>query len=271
MKEELRRITSDAPSAIQGLNLAKEYLQSTILGILQEAGAMMPLAFCGGTALRFLYGLQRFSEDLHFSLVGNSGAFSLSVYTERVMHTLAREGYTIVPKWTSSERAVQGVMLKFPGLPFELGLPARATQNLSIRVEVDTNPPAGTETEITVVRKFQLLRLQHLDKPSLLAGKIHAVLIREYTKGRDFYDLAWYLGNRHWPRPNMVMLRNSLIQTGWSQERADSIDLPEELANRFETVDWSAARRDVLPFVEKPGEIEILNRDDMAALLRQLS
>ena len=270
MKEELRSIVSNAPSSIQGINLAKEYLQSRILGIMQEAGAMMPLAFCGGTALRFLYGLQRFSEDLDFSLVREDHDFTMTGYIDKVIHSLTREGYTVLPKWNSAERTVQGVMLKFPGLPLELGLAARSTQNLSIRVEIDTNPPAGAGTEITVVRKFQLLRLQHLDKPSLLAGKIHAVLAREYTKGRDLYDLAWYLGNSDWPPPNMTMLRNALLQTGWADKRTDPIDLYKELVNLFAAVDWSAARRDVKPFIEKSEEIEILNMEDMTALLKRL-
>lgn len=270
MKEELRYIVSNAPSSISGLNLAKEYLQSRILGIMQENGAMIPLAFCGGTALRFLYGLQRFSEDLDFSLVKTDKDFTLAEYVHKVIQVLNREGYTINSRWNSSVGAVQVVMLKFPGLPFELGLSTRAAQNLSIRVETDTNPPAGARTEISVVRKFQMLRLQHLDRSSLFAGKIHAVLERNYVKGRDFYDLAWYLSNRGWPAPNMIMLRNALVQTGWSRSKADSMDLHKELINRFASVDWAAARRDVVPFIEKPEEIDILNMKDMTALLKKL-
>ena len=270
MKEDLRRIVYNAASPLLGLNLAKEYLQSRILGILQEAGAMMPLAFCGGTALRFIYGLQRFSEDLDFSLVRAGADFSLDRYIESVVHTLSREGYEIAPIQLKTDKIVQKVMLKFPGLPFELGLSSRANQNISIRLEIDTNPPAGAETEVTVVRKFQLLRLQHLDKPSLFAGKIHAVLAREHTKGRDLYDLAWYLADQEWPGPNMVMLRNALVQTGWTQLRADFLDLHNELANRFEAVNWAAARRDVQPFIENPVEIEILNKKDMTNLLKRL-
>ncbi len=270
MKEELRNIVSNAPSSIVGLNLATEYLQSRILGLMQETGAMIPLAFCGGTALRFLYGLHRFSEDLDFSLVKTDKEFSLAEYIHKVVHVLNREGYTIRTRWNPSIGAVQGVMLKFPGLPFELGLAARSAQYLSIRVETDTNPPAGVGTEITVVRKFQMLRLQHLDRSSLFAGKIHAILERKYTKGRDFYDLAWYLSNREWPDPNMVMLRNALVQTGWQRPRADSMDLHNELVMRFASVDWKAARRDVQPFIEKPEEIEILNMKDMTTLLKKL-
>ncbi len=143
LKEIVSSIVSDVPSSIQGLNLAKEYLQSRILGIVQEAGAMMPPAFCGGTALRFLYGLQRFSENLDFSLVGKDHDFIMTGYIDKVIHSLTREGYTILPKWNSSGKTVQEVILKFPGLPFELGLAARSTQNLSIRVEADTNPPSS--------------------------------------------------------------------------------------------------------------------------------
>ncbi len=270
MKEELRHIVHNASSSIQGLNLAKEYLQSRILGIMQEAGAMMPLAFCGGTALRFLYGLQRFSEDLDFSLVTGDHDFVMKGYINKVIHSLTREGYTVIPKWSNSETTVQAVMLKFPGLPFELGLAGRSTQNLSIRVETDTNPPAGAGTEVSVVRKFQMLRLQHLDKSSLFAGKIHAVLQRSYTKGRDLYDLAWYFSSRGWPAPNMVMLRNALVQSGWPQSKVDSMNLYTELQNRFASVDWAAAARDVQPFIEKPEEIEILNMEDMTALLKKV-
>jgi len=90
VKEDLRRIVTNASPSARSLNLAREYLQSRILGIMQEAGAMMPLAFCGGTALRFLYGLQRFSEDLYFSLVGGTADYSLQKGVDRITQTLAR-------------------------------------------------------------------------------------------------------------------------------------------------------------------------------------
>ncbi|MCD4708649.1 MAG: nucleotidyl transferase AbiEii/AbiGii toxin family protein [Candidatus Sabulitectum sp.] len=138
-------------------------------------------------------------------------------------------------------------------------------------MEVDINPPAGAGIEITIIRKFQLLRLQHLDKSSLLAGKIHAVLMRGHTKGRDFYDLAWYLGNREWPEVNMTMLKNALKQSGWTQERINSMNLYKELENRFDNLDWEFVKRDLQPFIEKPAELNILNRNDMTVLLKNLT
>ncbi len=271
MKQDLRNIVSEAQSSMHGLNLAKEYLQSRILGIMQETGAMMPLAFCGGTALRFLYGLNRFSEYLDFSLVNKDVNFTLTDSTKKIMRILAVEGYTIQSKPRQSATSIQAVMLKFPELPFELGLSGRKTQKLAIRLEVDINPPAGAGTEITIIRKFQLLRLQHLDKSSLLAGKIHAVLMRGHTKGRDLYDLAWYLGNREWPEANMTMLKNALKQSGWTQERINSMNLYKELESRFDDLDWEFVRRDLQPFIEKPAELSILNRKDMTILLKNLT
>jgi len=271
MKQDLLNIVSEAQSPMHGLNLAKEYLQSRILGIMQEMGAMMPLAFCGGTALRFLYGLNRFSENLDFSLVNKDASFTLTDSTKKIMRILAGEGYTIQTKPRESATSVQAVMLKFPELPFELGLSGRKTQKFVIRLEVDINPPAGAGTEISIIRKFQLLRLQHLDKSSLLAGKIHAVLMRGHTKGRDFYDLAWYLGNREWPEVNMTMLKNALKQSGWTQERINSMNLYKELENRFDDLDWEFVRRDLQPFIEKPAELSILNRNDMTILLKNLT
>jgi len=271
MKQDLRNIVFEARSPMHGLNLAKEYLQSRILGIMQEMGAMIPLAFCGGTALRFLYGLNRFSEDLDFSLVNKDASFTLTDSTKKIMRILAGEGYTIQSKPRESGTSAQAVMLKFPELPFELGLSGRKTQKLVIRLEVGINPPAGAGTEISIIRKFQLLRLQHLDKSSLLAGKIHAALMRRHTKGRDLYDLAWYLGNREWPAVNMTMLRNALKQSGWTQERINSMNLYKELENRFDDLDWEFVRRDLQPFIEKPAELSILNRNDMTILLKNLT
>ncbi len=271
MKQDLHNIVSEAKSSMHGLNLTKEYLQSRVLGIMQETGAMMPLALCGETALRFFYGLNRFSEDLDFSLINKNADFNLTNSTNKLMQILGNEGYAIQSKPRKSATSVQAVMLKFPGLPFELGLSGRKEQKLAIRLEVDTNPPAGAGTEITIVRKFQLLRLQHLDKSSLLAGKIHAVLVRGHTKGRDFYDLAWYLSNREWPKVNMIMLGNAMRQSGWTEERLNSLDLHKELINRFTNIDWAFVKRDLQPFVENPSELDILNKNDMTALLNNLS
>lgn len=270
MKEELRRLVANTPSPASAVGPVREYLQSRILGLMQDAGAMITLAICGGTALRFLFGMPRYSEDLDFSLEREAPHFSLQPMVEKITGVLAREGYAVDAARSGETGAVHSVMLRFPGLPHELGLSLRKEQNLSIRIEVDTRPPGGAVLAVSTVRVFQLLRLQHHDRSSLLAGKIHAVLTREYTKGRDIYDLLWYLSGRGWPAPNMVLLGNALAQSGWPGERVAGIDLREELEERFRSLDWAAVRRDVLPFLEKPGEADLLNENDMRALLRGL-
>ena len=271
MKEELRRIVETTASPSSAVCPVREYLQSRILGVMQDAGAMIPLAFFGGTALRFLYGMPRYSEDLDFSLERGEPGFSLQPVVHRITGVLAREGYAVDEGRERGTGAVHSVMLRFPGLLHELALSRRKEQVLSIRIEVDTRPPDGAVLEVSTVRVFQLLRLQHHDRSSLLAGKVHAVLTREYAKGRDFYDLLWYLSGRGWPAPNMVLLRNALTQSGWPEERVAGIDIGEELEARFRSLAWAAVRRDVLPFLEKPGEADLLNETDMCALLKGLN
>jgi hypothetical protein len=262
MKEDLRIIVQGSPSAEAAWNRTREYLQARILGLMQQAGAMIPLAFCGGTSLRFLYGAPRFSEDLDFSMERPTGDFSLASCMDRVLRGFIREGYDATLRGRELS-PVSSFLLRFPGLPFEMGMSPRKTQVLSIKVDVDTHPPAGAGLEITIVRKFMALRLQHHDRPSLLAGKLHAVLTRGYPKGRDYYDLLWYMTSPEWPTPNMLMLENALRQTGWPEERIRSLDAGELLSTRFRSLDWEAVRRDVLPFLGRPEEADLLNEQDM--------
>ncbi len=98
---------------------------------------------------------------------------------------------------------------------FELGLSSQRTEVMAIKIEVDTNPPHGAGLATTVVRRFVILQLQHHDRASLFAGKLHAILQRPFVKGRDFYDLLWYLSDPDWPAPNFVLLNNALEQSNW--------------------------------------------------------
>src|SRR4029079_83899 len=125
---------------------------------------------------------------------------------------LQREGYTIDVK-ASDQRVVHNAFIRFPRLLFELGLSPHPNETFTVKLEVDTNPPAGAVLATTLVRRHLTLNLQHHDPASLLAGKLHAVLQRPYPKGRDFYDLLWYLSDPTWPSPNLVLLNNALRQT----------------------------------------------------------
>ena len=145
MKEQLRAVIRGADPSPPGVavNLVREYLQARILLALQDAGAMIPLAFQGGTALRFLFGLPRFSEDLGFALErpGRSG-FDLVGVGQRVTAQLKREGYQVVTK-PKTGLMVSSFMVAFPRVLYELGLSPHPSQRLRIRIELDTKPPSG--------------------------------------------------------------------------------------------------------------------------------
>jgi len=268
MKEEIRALVADAPNPLRAGNLAREYLQARLLAALQETGAMIPLAFQGGTALRFLYDLPRFSENLDFALERpERGPFDIDAASRRIGTRLEREGYSVDLKLVS-DRAVQRLLVGFPGLPHELGVSPHASQALRVRVEVDTRPPPGAGLETTIVRRHVLLHLQHHDRASLLAGKLHAILQRRWTKGRDLFDLFWYLSDRRWPPPNLALLNAALVQTEWEGPEPEQATWREIVRNRVETLDWDAAAADVAPFLEPGPATDLFGRQALLDLLR---
>ena len=268
MKSLLMDLLADEPDAFEGRSTAREYLQARILLALQDHGAFTDWAFVGGTALRFLYRLQRYSEDLDFSLLAAGRDARFESLMRSVGGDLTAEGYEVEIK-SRARGAVAIGMVKFQGLLHEAGLSPHASQVLAIRVEIDTNPPAGADTVTSVVRRFGMLNLLHHDRASLFAGKLHAVLVRGYTKGRDLYDLAWYLSDPEWPAPNLRLLDSALRQTGWAGPPATPATWREIVADKLQSVDWSVARRDVSPFLERRQDADLVDRDVLLGLLRQ--
>lgn len=268
MKETLRRLTSQAPDGPQARNLVREYLQARILQGLQRRGAMIPLAFQGGTALRFLYDLPRFSEDLDFALERRDrGAFDLPRITKRLASEFSKEGYEIDFK-VGTDRVVHSSLIRFPGLYHELGLSGHRAETLAVRIDVDTNPPEGAVLVTTLVRRHVVLNLQHHDRGSLLAGKLHAVLQRPYAKGRDYFDLFWYLSAPDWPEPNLTLLNNALRQTRWEGDPIRRDAWREVLHNRVEGASWARLLQDVEPFLEAPLDAALFTRENLLSLLR---
>jgi hypothetical protein len=147
------------------------------------------------------------------------------------------------------------------------GCPPHKDEVLAVKIEVDTHPPQGTVVETTLVRRHVLLNLQHHDRASLLAGKLHALLQRPYLKGRDLYDLIWYLSASEWPAPNLTMLNNALAQTGWSGSRLTSRTWRETLRAHLMEVPWKQVVADVEPFLVSSEESALLTRENLAQLL----
>src|SRR3954469_15115322 len=212
MKEDLRLQLRGVSGPAEGKNRLREYLQARMLASMQRSGAMIPLAFQGGTALRFLYSIRRYSEDLDFALERPDRGYDFRSYLRAIEADLKREGYRVDVK-INDKRTVHNAFVRFPGLLFDLNLSPHANEVFSIKVEVDTNPPAGANLATTVVRRSLTLNLQHHDPSSLFAGKLHAILQRPYPKGRDLYDLIWYASDPTWPSPNLTLLNNALQQT----------------------------------------------------------
>jgi hypothetical protein len=269
MKEELLNLVRDADNPMLARNLAREYLQARILLALQQAGAMIPLAFQGGTALRFLFGLPRFSEDLDFALERpERDSFDLPQAENRIRVQLEREGYVVLTRG-KTERVVERLLASFPGLLYEAGLSPHESQRLTIRIEVDTQPPKGAGLTTTVVRRHAMLNLQHHDRPSLLAGKLHAILQKSWPKGRDLFDLFWYVSDPTWPEPNLELLNNALEQTGWSGPTVDQATWKPVTRERVASIDWEAAERDVGPFLEPGPATALFGRDNLLKLLQR--
>jgi hypothetical protein len=246
--------------------VAREYLQARLLGCLQRAGAMIPLAFHGGTALRFLYASLRYSEDLDFALEGARSQYDLRAYLRAMRTELVAEGYAVEVK-LNDRKVVHSAFLRFQGLLYELGLSPHRDQVLSIKIEVDTNPPAGAGLTTSVVRRHVTLQLQHHDRASLLAGKLHAILQRRYVKGRDLYDLLWYLSDPDWPPPNLVLLNHALQQTGWAGNLVTGDAWRGLVRERLKSSRWERVVADVLPFLEPSADLGLLSLDNLLRVL----
>lgn len=265
MKDHLQQLTG-ARAPLQARNIAREYLQSRILGALQRAGAMTSLAFQGGTCLRFVFGLPRYSEDLDFALEGRRAEFDLKDCLDTVRSELAAEDYR-VDLSLRAQRTVQSAMVRFPGILYDIGLSPHPTEMLAVRVEVDTRPPTGATMDVSLVRRHVTLRLHHHDRSSLLAGKAHALLQRPYAKGRDWFDLIWYLSDPEWPPINLDLLNSALEQTGWTHGPLEPRTWRVAVRRRIEELEWDRLVEDVRPFLEQQHDVDLVSKDNVIRLL----
>lgn len=268
MKAFLKQILDDVANQVLGRCVMREYLQARLLQTLQDRAVFNTWVFQGGTALRFLYGMPRFSEDLDFALVEPGMESNFREHLTHAGKAFEVENYDISVR-IKDTKTVKSAFIPFRGLLFEFGLSPHESETLSIKVEVDTNPPSGAEVVSTIVRRHVTLNLRHHDKASLLAGKLHAVLTRRYTKGRDIYDLIWYLSDRTWPGPNIELLSNALRQTGWDGPEVTLVNWWEIVCQRVDTLQWKQIVRDVEPFLERPEDIALLTKANLLDLLRQ--
>ena len=249
---------------VRRLNALREYLQAFIMRSLHESEASRSIAFVGGTALRFLEDLPRFSEDLDFSRIRTDG-YDPVRWLRKLRRDLDLAGFDSAVRWID-RTPVQVALIRTASLLAEAGLSGHREQKLSIKVEIDTRPPAGAAMQRSVITRHFTFVIRHHDLPSLMAGKLHALLTRGYPKGRDWFDLVWYRSRRPPVEPNLQLLQRALDQTqGAGRYRAaDWLGLVRE---RLADLDASALARDVAPFLERPADAALLERINIEAVL----
>lgn len=254
----------------------REITQEVILVALSRNGFFGHAMFQGGTCLRIFHGLNRFSEDLDFVLEEPAHDFRLTPFLNGIGSELEAYGYHLeIKDRSSSESAVKKAFIKDDSLGnvLQLSFASRRGPRKKIRVklEVDTNPPSGSRSELRYHDFPFVASVVVQDRPSLFAGKLHALLCREYVKGRDWYDFLWYTAQRS--EINYELLLSALEQTGpWRGEdlQINVKWLRNELAAVIKRINWRATADDVRPFVpdsEQPS-LDLWNED---LFLSQLS
>ncbi len=239
----------------------KEISQEVILMGLSRQDFFSVSEFHGGTALRIFYGLQRFSEDLDFALIKPDRKFSLTRYLENLSKELSAFGYEFQIKDRSkADNAVKKAFLKDDsiGKIFELTQPD-ISKKITIKLEIDTNPPRGSKTEIKYLDFPYPFGVRTKDLSSSFSGKLHALLCRNYIKGRDWYDFIWYVSRK--TTCNFQLLKNALKQNGPWKDRSIQVNigwLAKALGVKIEGINWKKAAEDIAPFI-KMGERESLN------------
>ena len=252
------------------INALKEIIQEIVLAGLSRGNFFNEVAFYGGTALRIFYNLDRFSEDLDFALIKPDKNFDLSKYFSYIEKELKAYGINlqINTKVKSIDSNITSAFLKGDTLehilkffPNEEGHKYnQILKNLKIKFEVDINPTMGATYE----NQYKLLPSPHLiklyDKPSLLAGKIHAILCRGWktrVKGRDLYDYLFFMATD--TRVNLELLKNKLLASN-AIKSGDDFDinkLKELLINKFKIIDYNEAKEDISPFIKNINDLNL--------------
>ena len=264
MKDVALALARSQQNPARRLSTLREYLQACALRSLHESEAFLCLSFVGGTALRFLFNLPRFSEDLDFSLETPAG-YAPAKWMAKLERDLSLAGFDVGLTW-NDRKTVHTAWLRVGGIVKEAGISDLVEQKLSIKLELDTRPPAGAVLEKQLVNRHVIFAVRHHDLASLMAGKVHALVTRKYTKGRDWYDLAWYRARRPPVTPNLVLLRNALEQTeGAGTLRAEN--WKELVLERLESSDTAAIARDAAPFLERPQDAELLSIENLRSVL----
>ena len=260
----------DLTTTQQQRNAVFEVNQQVILAGLYHGGFFDVAAFYGGTCLRIFHGLQRFSEDMDFSLLAPSADFDFAQYFQPIIDEFAMVGREVEIKKKDKKNfgKVESAFLKDNTDVYDVTF--QTEKSIKIKIEVDTQPPLQFSTEQKLLLLPESFMVRCFTPSSLLAGKMHALVYRQWknrVKGRDWYDFEWYI--RHGIPLDFSHLQERVLQFNGEDISKDAFLI--KLKERLATADINQVKADVMPFVRNPKELDIWSNDyflQLAGMLR---
>jgi predicted nucleotidyltransferase component of viral defense system len=279
----IRKMLEDFPKEMPQADKLREILQQTALLGLARHHFFEHAIFYGGTALRILYGLDRYSEDLDFSLIQPNPDFDFLPFLHGMSLELESMGFqlNISVREKNQESGIWSAFLKANTLELLLSIDSKSKmrgihpeQKIQIKLEIDTDPPVyAMPIESKLVKNpvpFYITTFRIID---LCAGKMHAVLCRAWRnriKGRDWYDLIWYIQSGI--PVNLAYLRAKMVQTNHlaNKEIFGKKELYQRLEQRIDQIDWELAKADVIPFIQERRRLDLWSKQFFLDLLKHL-
>ncbi len=262
-------------------NALKEILQEIILLGLDRNGFFENAAFYGGTALRIMYGLDRFSEDLDFTLLEPNPKFKLDKYFSGLARELSAFGFEVsLQRVDKSEgRTTESAFLKANTQILFLTIQGaksfadkiQKSQTLKIKFEVDVEPATSFDTEVKTLLLPSPFTVKTLTLPSLFAGKMHAALLRKWKnriKGRDFYDVQWYMA-RGIPLKKSYLEEKMKASGAWREPLTEKL-LIDFFERRADSIDWDQAKQDVLGFLKDKNQVGLWSAKFFKDLIKNI-
>ena len=257
----------------------REIMQEVTLAGLSRTDFFEKAAFYGGTALRIFHGLDRYSEDLDFSLIKPDSTFSVEPYFKAILDEFKSLGLTVSIKKKKKETAIDSAFLKAETIWQEIVLEdiiketgVRSNKTLKIKIEVDRQPPLNFKTEEKLLLRPFSFYVKCFTKPSLFAGKMHALLFRKWkkrVKGRDWYDLEWYIKKGISLDVNHFLAR-AKDTNDWHKGDISKGQIIQLLNSKIESVSFSNIKEDVVRFIRDETILDIWSPEYFNDLIEKI-
>lgn len=261
------------------LSALREIMQEITLAGLSRTDFFEKAAFYGGTALRIFYGLDRYSEDLDFSLLTPDSSFSLEPYFKAILDEFKSLGLTVSIKKKTKQTAIDSAFLKAETIWKEIVLEdiiketgVHSNKTLKIKIEVDRQPPLNFKTEEKLLLRPFSFYVKCFTQPSLFSGKMHALLFRKWknrVKGRDWYDLEWYI-KKGIPLDVNHFLTRAKDTNDWQEDSISPDQITELLNMKIKSVSFSSIKEDVVRFIKDDDALRIWSPEYFKDLIEKI-